>query len=324
MTPKDAKNTDIENGTVATVKEILGSNTRRELRQLRTGEIARLLQNGLPNGCFVANQGTSDAKCKDTSKGKFSYKCDEDSYVCCKKKQGLNFNTGAVAGKCKRNNVPEDPVFDPEVNAVDAKAKRKPCASEGIETDEENKCVSVTLTLSGPNLDDLLFFEEKLETAVEDGTFASELLSNGVPAVVLLAQGSESPSQSPTERATTAEPTIYVDPCPDLAQNCTTCLSNTDCLWCGGDGVCFNQDPDKRVSATGSQVSRFLEPEGEECTGGVTAVADTCDSSPTEPVVPVSPTAAPTSKPTSSAMAKSTNWNFLVSGVFSAILVYLA
>ena len=89
--------------TVETVFEdtaeslLMEEDQRRNLskRALTKRSLVRFLEpeeGGLPNGCSVIEGGTSDNQCKMLSNGKFSYKCANNGYVCCRKKQ--------VAGKC--------------------------------------------------------------------------------------------------------------------------------------------------------------------------------------------------------------------------------
>merc|ERR1712025_1075815 len=103
----------------------------------------------------------------------------------------------------------------------------------------------------------------------------------------------------------TIRPTMepLVDPCPLLTGNCTACVMNEECLWCRGNGVCFNSDPVVRggggTGPNGVSRLRFLQEaevvdevivEEEVCIGAVTGSESFCDA-PTNP-----PTLAPTIK----------------------------
>lgn len=347
--------------------ELVGSDVavRRELLQgqMPLGRLVRLLQDDsstLPNGCDPAEEGWSDDQCKATTKAKFSYLCKSDSsYVCCKKKQGLVINSSV--GKCQRNKDGEPPegaipTFDPTVNSISSSAKEIDCIEDaGLspEDKEGTKCVRVVVTLSGTDEEDLVYFQEEIAAAVEDEVFDAEIAANALQAVVVLLPISEEPSASPSASPTvnttnvpSASPTFGEDPCPLLTGDCKACVTNDACLFCRGNGVCFNTNPDVRPSTTGGDLSRRLDEVlenvdvvEEECIGTITASALVCDipdpeETPAPTMAPVNVTFAPTLRPTvkptpiasgaSSVTSEWRTWNIVVPGVFSIILLALA
>lgn len=350
---------------VLTADDVVGGDVavRRELLrgEMPLGRLVRLLQDdsALPNGCDVAEEGWSDDQCKATTKAKFSYLCKSDSsYVCCKKKQGLSIDSSV--GKCSRNKDGEPPegaipTFDPTVNSISSSAKEVNCVEDaGLSPEEEGtKCVRVVITLSGPDEDDLIFFQGEIEDAVEAEIFDAEIAANALQAVVILLPISEEPSASPTASPTvnttnfpSSSPTFGADPCPLLTGDCKACVTNDACLFCRGNGVCFNTNPDARPSTTGGDLSRRLDEvlvdvdiEEEECIGTITASEFVCDIQPGEETnaptaSPVNVTFAPTLRPTvkpkptttsdSSLTSEWRTWNIVVPGVFSVILLALA
>ena len=311
-----------------TTESILtGTARRRELfeRYLEPNEA------GLPDGCLVAEEGTSDALCGVVSDGKFSYKCGTTAYVCCEQKQGQQIDTGSIAGNCTRNDQSQDPMFDPTVQSIDATVERTGCGRWGLEAEQGAKCLLVLLTVTGPNEVDLLVYQQEIEASVNDGSFNAAIIAQGVPAVVIQIPETAAPTITPGNTTApssapsvspTAKPTKGVDPCPKLTGDCESCVTNQECLWCPGNGVCFNSDPDKRVSTSGDKVSRFLEVLEEECSGLASGSIDVCDA--TKPSVP--PTLSPTVVPSagSGGRFKWTYWNLSVSVLASGILLHLA
>jgi len=301
----------------------------------------RLLQtNGIPNGCSLVAEGISDDKCKEVSDGKFSYKCAlNDQYLCCKKKQGLNIQTGdGVAGRCQRNKAEDedndpapdednntdpdednitDPVsppgdidntlvvdFDSAIHTVDTSVLKVNCVRYNIVPPPETKCLRITVTLSGPDEEDLVVFEDTIKESLESGTYEALLIENGLPpSSTVVINETSSPTQPPTREPTTspsAAPSISGDPCPDFNGDCKGCVTNENCLFCLGNEICFNTNPDKRGGGTGEELTRWLEEEL-ECEGTVTVSSIVCTVPQPVPtfLVPTSPR-SPTMSPTAS------------------------
>jgi len=281
--------------------------------QMDFESFTRILQ-GLPSGCIIVTQGTSDEKCVALGQGKFSYKCGQQKgYLCCNKKQGNKINTGGLVGKCTRNNAPDVAVvdlggaqFDPAVTKISAEATEIDCARYGFEASVGNKCVRVVLTVRGLD-ENLGEYEEILESAVEKSAFQTQVNMDGLRAMVTIFDATERPTAQPTNRPSrnpTIRPTMapLMDPCPKLSGNCTECVMNDECLWCQGNGVCFNSDPVVRggggTGPGGVSRLRFLEEEDEVCVGTVTSSERACNL----PTVPPS-----TEPPTNSTIPPSTD-----------------
>lgn len=275
-----------------------------ETPQMDFESFTRVLQ-GIPTGCIIVNEGNSDEKCVTLGQGRFSYKCGQQKgYLCCNDKQGKKIETGGIIGKCTRNTASDVDVvdldgvqFDPAVTKIRAEATEIDCARYDYEASPDNKCVLVVLTLAGPD-NDLREYEEILESAVEKSAFQTQVNIDGLRAMVMMFDATERPTAQPTNRPSrnpTIRPTTapITDPCPRLSGNCTKCVMNDECLWCRGNGVCFNSDPVVRggggTGAGGVSRLRFLEEEDEVCVGTVTSSERVCNL----------PTAPPSTEPPS-------------------------
>jgi len=319
-----------------------------ELSEGATPKSIRSLQengNGLPNNCFIVEDGISDEQCQALSEGtSFSYKCDDGrGYVCCKNKEGNKIETGSLAGKCARNadstiNIDTDKVnekkdlgFDPEVTSTTARAVTVDCAESGIVVKEGNKCVIVTITLTGPEGGELVTYKEIIEDSVK--TIQADLIANGMQSTVALIVTTPEPTNNPTIRPTnkpTGRPTILVDPCPALSGDCNGCIES-GCSWCTENSVCVNVNQGQSLSSGASNIGgisrlRFLQ---EECLGTVSNDELICEIETTSLSPSISPSGNATSNTTdpntkSNACSLSTTRNSVFSLVASVILLSLA
>lgn len=252
----------------------------------------RLLQEGIPASCTAVNEGVSDSACENLGEGRFSYACKKDNYLCCSKKEGKSFATDGVVGKCTRNKADDLTVidigdrdeFDPAVTEIKAVAEDIDCEKYDYEAAPNTKCVLVTLLLSGPD-EVLRSYEQILETALEDTKFQQQVVNEGLQAMVRIFDDTQRPTTQPSVNPTinpTVTPTKapLLDPCPPMTNNCTECVMNTECLYCRGNGVCFNSDASKRAGGgtgpNGVSRLRFLQ-QNDVCVGTVTSSDRVCN-----------------------------------------------
>jgi hypothetical protein len=133
------------------------------------------------------------------------------------------------------------------------------------------------------------------------------------PTIIVTAEPTASattaePTAVPTAKPTaepTAEPTIASDPCPGLSENCEACVASAECLWCRGEDICFNSDPEIAEASKKELLSDVdtsdIEALEAVCAGTVTGSLLVCNL---PPVVPTEPTApAPTDPPVAPAPA---------------------
>lgn len=297
----------------------------------------------IPRGCSVVEMGVSDEACEELGKGKFSYDCGRNSdYLCCNKKQGMNIDAGGILGLCKRNQADdvvlidlEGNEFDSEVSVITAEATKIDCAQYDYEEPEGTKCILVELTLAGPD-QVLRTYENILETALDDNDFQTHVVNNGLQALVQILDQTQKPTNKPTgfpTRKPTIRPTVpqIIDPCPALTGNCTSCVLNEECLYCRGNGVCFNSDPIVRGGGVGGPVSgginrlRFLDEEEEEgvCVGTVTSSVQVCDLPDTDGADGNS-TGNSTDTDSGSVSFAAARWSVLSGVVVSTVLFSLA
>eukprot|EP00536_Pseudo-nitzschia_multiseries_P017064 jgi/Psemu1/313948/fgenesh1_kg.1361_\ len=194
---------------------------------------------------------------------------------------------------------------------------------------------SIALDEQIPNISDIgvIILNEQVPNVEEEGSLVlDQQFPNGNP---LVQANMDTPAPS-SAAVLTLDPTEYKDPCGPLEDDCMSCLSNNDCLFCRGEkyrGFCFNRWPDlatyPTVTSEESQtmndydrklqfqefvrllgshrqdngLSRLRELQGEFCDGYVTSSSMVCDA-PTQPpvftpapIAPVAPTPKPTAPP---------------------------
>ena len=165
-----------------------------------TIDVRRELQGGkgLPNSCVATKEGTSDSQCKTINKGNVSYECKSgEGYVCCDEDQGGKFLTGSIAGKCFRNDgngdrtnqseakyeaigvTPQYIKGDPSIGAFTAFPIPANCESfpESFQAEPGDKCVNVTMTLYGNNMDELEVYTSEINDAIESGIVETVLMN---------------------------------------------------------------------------------------------------------------------------------------------------